>query len=312
MSGEDRRAGELGGPEWSPEMLAELHAGALDEETAARLRPATSADPAAAAVLTALETTRTQLAEQVAVEIPEEVAARIERSLAAEPLPVAADGAGEQRARHAAESRWPDQEHDDVAPAAGGTHTSAGNRTAEDTDADREPAEAEPAEVIGIGRASGRRGGRRRRRFTWGSGLVAAAAAVLAVVLVTSPGEQPGEDRADDTGAGPPAASDPSDPPLALTGERATLNGRQLRAVLSSSEQYAAPLEDPRRLLRCLQANGVSDSDPMGAQRITFNGEPAQLMVLSTGKVGQFRLLTVGTDCGPGNPATMSDTLIGG
>ncbi|GAB3557399.1 hypothetical protein J2S53_003233 [Actinopolyspora lacussalsi] len=291
MSGEDRRAGEHGVPEWSPEMLAELHAGALDEETAARLRPATSADPAAAAVLTALETTRTQLAEQVAVEIPEEVAARIEQSLAVEPLPVDTDGA--------------DGQHE---------HTVGhGIHGAERAESHGSPG-PERAEVIDIGRASGRGGNRRRRRrgLVWGSGLVAAAAAVLAVVLVTLPGGGSGDHQAGDTGSEPPAATGPSDPPLALTGEQATLNGEQLRAVLSAEERYAGGLDDPGRLLRCLQANGISDSDPMGAQRITFNGDPAQLMVLSTGEVGQFRLLTVGTDCGAGNPATISDTVVGG
>ncbi|SDK87159.1 hypothetical protein SAMN04487820_1152 [Actinopolyspora mzabensis] len=289
MSGEDRRAGEHGVPEWSPEMLAELHAGALDEETAARLRPVTSADPAAAAVLTALETTRTQLAEEVAVEIPEEVAARIERSLAVEPLPVATDGADGQ----------PD-------------HT-VGAEVHGDERADSPGAPVpERAEVIDIGRASGRGGNRRRRGLAWGSGLVAAAAAVLAVVLVTVPGGEPGGDRAGDTGSEPPVATDTSDPPLALTGEQATLTGEQLQAVLSSEEEYAGGLDDPGRLLRCLQANGISDSDPMGARRITFNGEPAQLMVLSTGEVGRFRLLTVGPECGAGEPATLSDTVIGG
>ncbi|MGJ7907958.1 hypothetical protein ACOQFL_15930 [Actinopolyspora sp. H202] len=290
MSGEDRRAGEPGVPEWSPEMLAELHAGALDEETAARLRPVTSADPAAAAVLTALETTRTQLAEQVAVEIPEEVAARIEQSLAVEPLPAATDGADGRQGEHPVGHEVHGDERE-------GSYDSTG---------------PERAEVIDIGRASGRGGNRRRRGLVWGSGLVAAAATVLAVVLVTVPGGGSGDHHAGDTGSEPPAATGPSDPPLALTGEQATLNGEQLQAVLSSEEEYAGRLDDPGRLLRCLQANGISDSDPMGARRITFNGEPAQLMVLSTGEVGRFRLLTVGPDCGAGKPATLSDVVIGG
>ncbi|WP_017972633.1 hypothetical protein [Actinopolyspora halophila] len=288
MSGEELGAGTPRDPDWSPDVLADLHAGALDEETAGRIDSAARTDPEAVAILTALENTRAELAGQTAFEIPEEVAARIESSLAAEPLPPpAADAGQEERADPAAESP---REH--PAP---------------------ESAESDqplPDDVTPIGRARGR-GSRRRRAFALGSGLVAAAAVLLAVVLIIQPNQTTREStRADDTVAAPqPGGEEPS--PLALTGDRVELDGRQLQEVLAS-EQYVDSLVAPQRLLACLRANGIEDGSPLGSREISFNGQRAQLMVLSTGEIGRFRLLAVGPECGPGDPATLSDTVVGG
>ncbi|NYH80802.1 hypothetical protein FHR84_004170 [Actinopolyspora biskrensis] len=288
MSGEELSAGTPRDPDWSPDVLADLHAGALDEETAGRIDPAARTDPEAVAILTALEDTRTELAGQPAFEIPEEVAARIENSLAAEPLPPpAADTGRAGRADPAAESA---RENSGPEPA--------------------EPEHPPPDNVTPIGRASGS-GSRRRRAFALGSGLVAAAAAMLAVVLIIQPNQSTREDpRADDTAAAPqPGGEEPS--PLALTGDRVELEGQRLQEVLSS-EQYVDSLVDPQRLLACLRANGIEDGSPLGSREISFNGQRAQLMVLSTGEIGRFRLLAVGPGCGAGNPATLSDTVVGG
>ncbi|SDR02947.1 hypothetical protein [Actinopolyspora saharensis] len=282
MSGEELSAGTPRDPDRSPDVLAELHADALDEETAGRIASAARTDPEAGAVLTALENTRTELAGRPALEMPEEVAARIENSLAAEPLPPPA--AETDRQEHpAAEPEQPEQPlPDNVAPIGGAR-----------------------------GRGSRRSRRSRRRAFAVGSSLVAAAAVLLAVVLTVQPNQPRREEtRADDTTAAqPPEGEEPS--PLALTGDRVELDGQQLQQVLSS-EQYVDSLVDPQRLLTCLRANGIEDGSPIGAREISFNGRRAQLMVLSTGEIGQFRLLAVGPGCGPGNPATLSDTVVGG
>ena len=48
------------------------------------------------------------------------------------------------------------------------------------------------------------------------------------------------------------------------------------------------------------------------AREITLDGQRALLLVLPGGEIGQFRLLAVGPECGPGNPATLSDATFGG
>ncbi|WP_019856146.1 hypothetical protein [Actinopolyspora mortivallis] len=268
MSGEELSAGTPRDPDWSPDVLAELHAGALDEETAGGLRPVAEEDPRARAVLTALERTRQELAACPDVEIPGDVATRVEDALAAEPLPT------------------------------GGGESPAGEANA-----------ASSGEVTSLARARGRRRG---RGLVLGAGLAAAAAAVLGVLLVT---QYPGPERESHQAEQPPSedgggTSSASEGPLALTGERVELDGKQFGEVLSS-EEYVDSLLAPESLRACLRANGVTTGTPLGAEEIVFNGRRAQLLVLPTGEVGTFRLLAVGPECGPGNPATLSDTIVG-
>lgn len=295
MSGEDRRAETPQGPPWAVNVLADLHGDALDEEVAEALRPRVEADPDAAAVLSALEATRGELAEQPPLPIPDDVADRIERSLAGEfdslgefELPGASDiPVGSRSAGEVVVTAEPSAEpHPDAASEGAG------------------------AGVVDIRRAHGSRR-RTRRMLSAGAGLIATAAAVVGAVFVigipgknqdSRPGERPQAD------AGAPSASAP---PLALRGGEATVSGDRLASVLSSS-QYTDTLSDPRRLIACLRANGVDSGRPLGARRITLNGEPAQLLVLPDGEIGKFRLLAVGPNCGSGNPATLSDTVVGG
>jgi hypothetical protein len=81
-------------PPYSLDLLADLHAGALDDALAARLSPLAHADRDAARVLDALDATVRQLNEHAArtpsVPVPAAVAARIDDALAAlaeQPLP---------------------------------------------------------------------------------------------------------------------------------------------------------------------------------------------------------------------------------
>jgi negative regulator of sigma E activity len=80
MTGDERRPA----PPWSIDLLADLHAGALDSAREAELRPLVDADVEALAVLAALDATRAELADLPPLGMPDDVAARIDAALAAE------------------------------------------------------------------------------------------------------------------------------------------------------------------------------------------------------------------------------------
>ncbi|MDA3628577.1 hypothetical protein OU415_24305 [Saccharopolyspora sp. WRP15-2] len=266
MSGEDRRTGAPQGPPWSLDLLADLHAGVLDEQTADELRSQVQDDPEAREILAALDATSEDLAELPPLTIPDDVSARIDAALE-----------NEVRA-------WAEQQQHAAAPAA--------------------PAAEQGAQVIDFAAAKQRR----RRRFTLGAGLVGVAAAAAAVVFAAMPSStEVGTPQAQ-----PPTSSAPGEkPPLALQGDQVHLNGQQFAEVFSS-RQYQGALNNPQQLLGCLQANGVSSGKPLGAREITLDGKPAQLLVLPGGETGKFRLLAVAPDCGPDNPAKISDSTFGG
>ncbi len=101
MSGSERRQGTPIDPPWSVDLLADLHAGVLDAETEARLRPRVDADPEARAVLEALDATLADLSSLPPIPMPHDVAARIDAALAAEargvPSPVVSLNSARQR-----------------------------------------------------------------------------------------------------------------------------------------------------------------------------------------------------------------------
>ncbi|GAB3486861.1 hypothetical protein [Amycolatopsis cihanbeyliensis] len=165
MTDEQRGTGEAVGPPWSVDVLADLHAGVLDEGQAARLWPRVNADPEARAIIESLEATTTDLSELNAAPIepmPAEVAARIDAALAEE-----------VRQRGTT-----------------GTDSGSGSDTAR--------AEPGVAPVVSIDAA--RR--RRNRMLGWGGGVLTAAAAAVAALAIVLPGDNqtPGSP---DTGADP-------------------------------------------------------------------------------------------------------------
>ncbi|KEI43769.1 hypothetical protein GU90_14240, partial [Saccharopolyspora rectivirgula] len=84
MSGGTGRGDTPQGPPWSLDLLADYHAGVLDQQTADALRAEIEADAAAQDVLAALDATRAELAALPAVSAPDDVTARIEAALAQE------------------------------------------------------------------------------------------------------------------------------------------------------------------------------------------------------------------------------------
>ncbi|KOX35195.1 hypothetical protein ADK67_01715 [Saccharothrix sp. NRRL B-16348] len=85
MTGNARRSG----PPWSVDLLADLHAGALDPRTEAELRPLVENDPEAREILAALDATLDDLHNLPPIPMPRHVAERIDAALADEARPVA-------------------------------------------------------------------------------------------------------------------------------------------------------------------------------------------------------------------------------
>jgi len=223
------------GPPWPVDVLADLHAGALDTVAAQRLWPRVRQDPDAMAVLAALDTTRaelTALATSPAPPMPAHLAARLDAALAAE----------------------------------------AGVRV---------------APVLDLARARKKR----NQRIGWAAGvLVAAAAAAVAVISI------------------PHGASTA---PNAVGTPVTSLNGATLTAALGRSDY--GPLTDPARRAACLAANQQDPNQtPAGAMQVTLAGKPGVLLVLTTGKLAQYRLLVVGPDCAAGHPDRLAEAVVGG
>src|SRR6185369_2823786 len=87
MTDESRGIGGTVGPPWSVDVLADLHAGVLEDAQAAELWPLVNADPEARAILDALDATQADLAslaDAPAPPMPAEFAARLDAALAAE------------------------------------------------------------------------------------------------------------------------------------------------------------------------------------------------------------------------------------
>lgn len=117
MTGSDRRTDPPQGPPWSVDVLADLHAGALDDAVSAELWPRVRRDPDAVAVLAALDTTRAELAGlgTAVAPMPDRFAARLDQAIAAEtrtavatppPPPPSAPVADLAAARRRRNQRW--------------------------------------------------------------------------------------------------------------------------------------------------------------------------------------------------------------
>jgi hypothetical protein len=272
MTGIDRRDDTPMGPPWPVDVLADLHAGVLDTAVSDELWPKVRSDPQAQAVLDSLDATQAELT-----------------GLATRPPPP-------MPAHFAARL--------DAAIAAEAAAMFAAPAPRQPLPVAHQPAPP-VAPVIDLAAARGRR----NRRMGWGAGVLVAAAAVAVVVIAiphgsTTPGgaiaEPPPSIGAGSTGGGSPVA----------------LRGDQLTATTAASalgRSDYGPLADPTRRAACLAANGVdANRTPAGAMRVTLDGKPGILMVLTTGKLAQYRLLVVGSDCAAGHPDTLANTVIGG
>jgi len=142
---------------------------------------------------------------------------------------------------------------------------------------------------------------RRCLRARWiGAGVLAAAAMGVVVSGVMSGALTGSTPRAGDA-LGAAAVSPPA--PLALSG--GDLGGALNHAL--GARDYG-PLSRPDALRRCLDAHNVPVRDePLGAREVTLDGRRGVLLVLPTTQTTQFRLLVVGPNCAPGNPAQLAN-----
>lgn len=262
-----------GGQPWSVDLLADLHADGGDRS---------ALDAEALAVLAALDATQADLADLPPLRMPDHVAARIDAALAAE---AAAMRSGPVPLTHVPAS----------APVANLGHpTPALPSTAP---------QQHSAPVVDL--AEARR--RRNRRLGIAGGLLMAAAVAVGVVVVTLPGNTTGGTPQ----AVPGSTSIQTDPqnsgPLAL--RQSDLPGAGFKAY--GNADYG-PYADPGKLSACLTANGAAGKKPVAGRRVTVDGRPGVMMLLSVGQPGKVQLLVVGDDCAAGRPDTIANTTIGG
>jgi hypothetical protein len=246
---DEHRGIEAAGPPWSVDLLADLHAGVLDEDRANELWPRVNAAPEALAIIEALEATTADLASlgsAPAPPMPVDVAARIDGALAKQA-----------------------EEAFGLAP------------------------------VVSIDAA--RR--RHNRRIGWIGGVVAVAAAAIVAVVVVVP-------RTASTGGNPVAEP----PPVSQQAPLAVRSDHPQAAIgpLSGGVKDYGPLGGAERLNACLQAAGFAPTaSPIGVRPGTIDGQQAVLVLLTTGKLAQFRLVAFSPSCGTGNAGVLLDKVIG-
>ncbi|MDX3191079.1 hypothetical protein PV458_21930 [Streptomyces sp. MN03-5084-2B] len=256
MTDESRGIGGTVGPPWSVDVLADLHAGVLDDTQAAELWPLVNADPEARAILDALDATQADLAALAAApapRMPAEFAARLDAALAAE-----AAAAFPSRTQQAA------------------------------------PAPPD-AQVVDL--AAARR--KRNKRLGWAAGVLTAAAAAVVAVTVAIP------NTAQQTGT--PNVAAPTGPSVGNDGA-----GAQALVGKAIGVRDFGPLQNEDRLDACIAAAGLDPKvRPEGIRPVNVGGKAGVMIILTTGKLAQFRLVAFGADCGPGNPAVLFDKVVG-
>lgn len=263
MTDESRGIGGIVGPPWSVDVLADLHAGVLDEREATELWPRVNADPEARAIIEALEATTADLAElanEPIAPMPAEFAARLDAALAAE-----------MQARQASPAfQGASEEQEQVAP------------------------------VVDL--AAARR--RRNKRIGWGAGIMTvAAAAIAAVAIIVPTGQQSNPGGV----AQPPPSPAPAGPTVGSDGK-----GAEALVGGAVGVRDFGPLQTEERLDACIAANGMDPGvRPEGIRPVNVEGKAGVMVMYTTGKLAQFRIVAFGADCGPGNPSVLFDKVIG-
>jgi hypothetical protein len=240
-------------------VLADLHAGVLDEREAAELWPLVNADPEALAIIEALEATTADLAalaNEPVAPMPAEFAARLDAALAAE-----------MRASPAFQGA-PQGQQAQVAP------------------------------VVDL--AAARR--KRNKRIGWGAGIATVAAAAIAAVAIVVPTTQQ------------TAPGGVAQPPPAPTGPSVGGDGGGAEALVGKAigVRDFGSLKTEERLDACVAAAGLDpDVRPEGIRPVNVAGKDGVMVIYTTGKLAQFRIVAFGADCGQGNPAILFDKIIG-
>lgn len=283
-------------PPYPPELLADLHAGALPDDVAAHVTARLVDDPAGRDVLAALDRTAAQL-HGLPVEtrpVPPAVDARTRATLAAlRNPPAASQPAPPPATGHPQHAAAPPPT---APPQATPPRTGPPNTTPPGTD----------TPVTDLARR------RRRPRGPLTTGLLAAAAAVVAVLAVTATLVVRNSPAPQAPSQAQPSTTAPETPPGAGTGPRLDPTS-QMAALAVLGRTDGAPFGSTAALRRCTAANGIPDDTPVvGSGEITVDGARRAIILLGTGVAGRFTALVVEPECDTGNPAFVSRTVIGG
>lgn len=274
MTSNERHSAPVG-PPWSVDALADLHAGAVEDNVAEQMWPRVKADPSARAVLKALDATRADLADLPPVPMPADVAARIDAALADE-------------ARKTAQAPTPPR----------GTPASTSGNVIDLAQARRRRNRrlggwgaglvAAAAAVIGVVFAVS------PNHSTPGNGVAAPAQPA-----------QPGAGNGNGGAVGQP---------MALTSGHG-MSQQQLTSALSEhdfgafgDERKLAGCLTANKVP--VKAGTDVKQRVAGIGAVTLDGKPGTMMLISDGPA-KWRLLVVGADCAAGNRSTMENSTIG-
>jgi len=276
-----------------------------DHDAGLPVDPRALADPRARAVLEALAATRSELGALPPVPVPPEIAARWSTALTEARVDRSSSPTGPGNGTRPPSEAMPGPDgrmpgtatgHADSpglqafsgAPAGGAETSPVPGRPADTAPRPRRPGRPEPSDPR---RRTGSSGpGRGRRRRTPRPSVVVGL--LLAAVLVV---------------AGLAAAR--TRPPSITSAQL----GGIVRAAIGV--QQAGELADPVRRAACLRSvdpSGPAPDAPLaGGRSVVFEGRPAVVLLLVTGKLGVFRAVVVDPGCGAGGGTLMADIRVG-
>ncbi|NKY56339.1 hypothetical protein [Nocardia flavorosea] len=265
-------------PPFPAELLADLHAGNIDPDLAARLWPAVRQDPDARRYLESLDSLRISLtglaeSDRVVRPMPADIAARLEAF--AETLGNEAGRNDSADTAGAVETTVP--LGDIPAPAPAGRFAAA--------DAGRSgPVGAAPISLDA-----------RRRRRRIAAGIAAAAAVLICAGAALFAGFRPEGETV---------------PTAAPTGTTGTESGAEFDTTIAlralGRHDVPGRLADPAALTACVRAAGV-DRPVLGSTEMRFRDRDDAVLILVGGRNGaQITALVVGPGCGPGNPELLT------
>ncbi|GAB4589972.1 hypothetical protein [Nocardia sp. IFM 10818] len=290
-------AGTISGPPFSPELLADLHAGNVPAELSEQLWSAVRRDPAAMRYLASLDQVNSRLHdlardENIAHPMPPAVAAKLERMI--DDL-VTADltDTGEQQIGTVHHFRAPNRSTHPAPPATAPMPAlrtpdfDTGQLDLSDLDEDADTPEFAPHPSRFDEPTS--------RRLRWLTAAAAAiallAGAVVAVDAVRSRSATPNPQPATEFQL---AADLPATDVLTAMGRH----------------DITGPLATGNALTECLRAAAL-DRPVLGSRNVTFSGQKAVLVLLAGPEAPQITAAVLGTSCTATNPQVLASSDIG-
>ncbi len=281
-------------PPYSPELLADLHAGNMPAQLSRRLWPQVRRDPNAMRYLRSLDRVNGDLRalgrdDRIVHPMPAEVTARLERMI--DDLVNTPDPSERMATVH---RLHPDRANPAAtAPMPAVSPFDTGELTATDLD----PIESDLIETY---TDSDYFDGAPRDPAPWTTRLRWITAVAAAVALVAGAFVAADALRGDDA----PPMADPA--PLRLTDDLTSTT------VLSALGRYDAtgPLATRETLTGCLAGAGL-DRAILGSRDVIYGGQDAALVLLTGPEAPTITAVVLGADCTPDDPRVLANTDIG-